>query len=155
MEQGAQAYIIQRKEMKIVLDTNVLLVAIGKRSKYRPIWQAFLNGEIYLILSEEILHEYEEILNDHSAPGSAEIIMEIFIQSPNVIFKRVHYNWNAITIDPDDNKFFDAAVAGNVDYLVTNDKHFKDILNIDFPKVNVISAQDFLKLISTGLTDSV
>lgn len=135
--------------MKIVLDTNVLLVAIGKRSKYRPIWQAFLNGEIQLILSEEIIHEYEEILSKHSAPGAAEIVMEIFIQSPNVIFKRVHYNWNAIAIDPDDNKFFDAAVAGNVDFLVTNDKHFKEVLNIVFPKVNVISALDFLKLIKT------
>ena len=61
--------------MKIVLDTNVLLVAIGKRSKYRPIWQAFLKGEIHLIHSEEIIHEYEEILNNYSAPGSAKIIM--------------------------------------------------------------------------------
>lgn len=74
--------------------------------------------------------------------------MEIFIESPDIIFKRIHYTWNAIIVDPDDNKFFDAAVAGNADYLVTNDSHFKDASNIDFPKVNIISAHDFLKLIT-------
>ena len=133
--------------MKVVLDSNVLLVAIGKRSKYQPIWQAFLNGKYSLIISEEIIHEYEEILRKYSAPGAAEIVIEIFIESPNIIFKRIHYTWNAIIADPDDNKFFDAAIAGNADYIVTNDLHFKDVLKIDFPKVNIISAQDFLKLI--------
>jgi len=56
--------------MKIVLDSNVLLVAIGKRSKYRPIWDAFVEGKYQLIVSEDILHEYEEILLTHSAPGA-------------------------------------------------------------------------------------
>jgi hypothetical protein len=27
--------------MKVVLDSNVLLVALGKRSRYKPIWNAF------------------------------------------------------------------------------------------------------------------
>lgn len=52
--------------MKIVLDSNVLLVAIGKKSKYRPIWDAFIEGKYQLILSEDILHEYEEILLQHT-----------------------------------------------------------------------------------------
>lgn len=33
---------------------------------------------------------------------------------------------NAITHDPDDNKFFDVAVAANADYLVTKDAHFNE-----------------------------
>ena len=48
----------------------------------------------------------------------------------------IHYNWRLITIDPDDNKFIDCAVAANADYLVTNDKHFNVLKEIDFPKVN-------------------
>lgn len=43
--------------MKVVLDSNVLLVAIGKRSRFRPIWEAFINGKYQIILSEEIIHE--------------------------------------------------------------------------------------------------
>ena len=48
--------------MRIVLDSNVLLVAIGRKSKYRPIWDFFLEGKYQLVISEYIIHEYEEIL---------------------------------------------------------------------------------------------
>jgi predicted nucleic acid-binding protein len=59
--------------MKVVLDSNVLLVAIGKRSRFKPIWEAFLEGKYQLIISEDIIHEYEEILYTHSASGAAEV----------------------------------------------------------------------------------
>lgn len=88
--------------MRVVLDSNVLLVAIGKRSRLRPIWEAFLSGKYQLIISEEIIHEYEEILNEHSAPGAAGILVEILSESPDVIYKRIYYAWNIITADPDD-----------------------------------------------------
>jgi putative PIN family toxin of toxin-antitoxin system len=122
--------------MKVVIDSNVLLVAVGKRSRFRPIWQAFMNGDYQIVISEEIIHEYEEILNEHSAPGVTELVMEILSVSPDVIYKRIYYAWNMIKSDPDDNKFFDAAVAGNVYFLVTNDSHFNDLLHINFPRIN-------------------
>jgi len=133
--------------MKVVIDSNVLLVAIGKRSKYKPIWDAFIAGKYQLIISEEILHEYEEILKEHSAPGVAEIVLEVFVESPDIIYNRIYYSWNVISKDPDDNKFFDVAVAANADYLITNDAHFKDAAKIPFPKVNIISADAFLDIL--------
>jgi len=81
--------------MKIVLDPNVLVSALGKRSRLRPIWNAFIEGRYQLIVSEDILKEYEEILQIHSAPGVAEIIVEIFIESPDVVLQKIYYNWNA------------------------------------------------------------
>ena len=142
--------------MKVVLDSNVLLVAIGKRSKYRPIWNAFIEGKLQLIISEEIIHEYEEILKQHSAPGAAELVLETFIESPDIIFKRISYSWNAIIWDADDSKFFDVAVAGNADYLVTNDTHFKEAERLRFPKVNIISANGFLDIVKRQFTpDSI
>jgi len=134
--------------MKIVLDSNVLLVAIGKKSKYRPVWEAFLAGKYQLVLSEDILHEYEEILLEHTTARIASLTMEIFLESPDVIFKRVYYNWNAIITDVDDNKFFDVAVAANSEYLVTNDTHFNDAKNLQFPLVNILSAENFLEIAS-------
>jgi putative PIN family toxin of toxin-antitoxin system len=134
--------------MKVVLDSNVLLVALGKRSKYRSIWNAFIKGKIQLIISDEIVFEYTEILQRFSAPGLAEIVMEIFIESPDIIFQQVYYNWNAIEADPDDNKFFDVAVAANADYLVTDDAHFNSVKNSAFPSVVIISAKEFLDIIN-------
>jgi putative PIN family toxin of toxin-antitoxin system len=135
--------------MKVVIDSNVLLVAIGKKSKYKPIWDAFIDGKYQLIISEEVLHEYEEILRLHSAPGAAEIVLETFVESPDIIFNRIYYSWNAISQDPDDNKFFDVAVAANADYLVTNDAHFNEAAKIPFPRINIISADAFLGIIQS------
>lgn len=135
--------------MKIVLDSNVLVSSLGKRSRLRPIWEAFINGQYQLIVSEDIIKEYEEIIHEHSAPGAAELVMEVLIESPDVITQKVYYNWNVITSDPDDNKFFDIAVAADADYLVTNDRHFDVVKTILFPKVNVISADDLLNILKT------
>lgn len=134
--------------MKIVLDSNVLVSSLGRKSPLRPIWNTFIAGRFQIVISEDILKEYEEILQEHAAPGAAEIVMEIFIESSDVVFQKVYYNWNAITADPDDNKFFDIAVAADVDYLVTNDKHFDLTKKLSFPKVNILTAEDFLNLLN-------
>ncbi len=36
--------------MKVVLDINVLLVSIPKKSKYRPIFDALINGYFHTVL---------------------------------------------------------------------------------------------------------
>ncbi len=133
--------------MRVVLDSNVLLVAIGIRSRYRPIWNAFVEGKFEIGLCQEILHEYEEVIGEHGAPGAFEIIDNILSESPDVIFKHIYYKWQAIIADPDDNKFFDIAVSCNADYLVTNDAHFNVVKNLEFPKVNVCSIETFLEIV--------
>lgn len=133
--------------MKIVLDSNILVAAIGKRSKLRIIWNAFIQGHYSLIISEEIIKEYEEIIQQRSAQGASDIVMEIFRESPHVILQQVYYNWRAIEEDADDNKFFDIAVAGNADFLVTNDHHFDIVKTLPFPRVNIISSDKFLSIL--------
>jgi predicted nucleic acid-binding protein len=68
-------------------------------------------------------------------------------ESINSRFIDIYYEWNVITEDVDDNKFFDAAVAGNADYLVSNDTHFNAAMKNEFPKVNIVNATAFLKII--------
>lgn len=136
--------------MRIVLDSNVLLVALGKRSLYKLVWEAFAKGAYKIVVSEDILHEYEEILLEHAAPGIADLVLESFVESPDVIYQRIFYNWNAIPADPDDNKFFDAAVAGDADFLVTNDAHFNEAKKIEFPIINILSADEFLEILKKG-----
>ena len=135
--------------MRIVLDSNILLVAIGRKSPFKPIWEAFINGQYELIVADDIILEYEEILQQHSAPGVAEIVMEIMVESPNVIYQQIYYSWNMISQDPDDNKFFDIAVASNADYLVTNDAHFNKAKQSSFPTVKIITAVEFLDILIT------
>lgn len=58
--------------MRVVLDTNSLLVSIGRKSKYRPIFDALLSGKIKLLISNDIVNEYVEILEEKTSAIVAE-----------------------------------------------------------------------------------
>lgn len=48
--------------MRIVLDTNILLVSIPKKSPYRIIFDSLIEKKFTLIISNDILSEYAEII---------------------------------------------------------------------------------------------
>jgi uncharacterized protein len=133
--------------MKIVLDSNVLVSTIGRKSENRIIWDAFLKNIFTIVITPSILLEYEEILQQKAAQGASALVIEIFKEIPNVIFRDTFYHWQMISKDGDDNKFFDAAVAEQVDYLVTNDKHFNEAIQRGFPFVKIISSESFKSII--------
>lgn len=128
---------------RIVLDTNVFLVSIGRKSKYHWIFKALLERKYSLIVTTPILLEYYEIISQRADKVTAEDTLKLLLSLPNVIQTIVYYNWNLIVIDKDDNHFVDAAIAADAAVLVTEDKHFNILKTIDFPKVNVIGIKDF------------
>lgn len=130
--------------MKVVLDTNVLLISIPKTSKYRLIFDGLIKGDYTLALSESILQEYVEIIGQKTTGQIAQNLSELLLSLENVEKTSIYFRWNLIEKDPDDNKFVDCAVSARVKYIVTNDKHFKHLKNIDFPPIEVVSAADFL-----------
>lgn len=132
-------------KLRVVLDTNVLLVSIARQSKYRPIFDALLLGQFYAIISNEILNEYVEILERKTNAIVAHNIAESITNLPNVEKIEISFKWNLISADPDDNKFVDCAIAGRVKYVVTDDKHFNVLKEIPFPKVDIISIEEFMK----------
>lgn len=44
-------------KVRIVLDTNILLVSLPRKSKYRLIFDKLLSGEFELIITNEIISE--------------------------------------------------------------------------------------------------
>ncbi|MGB3586195.1 MAG: putative toxin-antitoxin system toxin component, PIN family [Tunicatimonas sp.] len=135
--------------MRFVLDTNALLISIAKKSPYRPIFDALIEGKFTLLLTNEILTEYTEVIESKSNSLVASNIAELLVKLKNIDFVNVYFQWNLIAEDDDDNKFVDAFVSGRADYLVTNDRHFNELTQISFPKVNIMKTKQFLALIST------
>ncbi len=133
--------------MLVVIDTNVLLVSISRKSRHHTIFKAILDGTIRLCLSNAILAEYLEKIAEHWSPTMSQNIVELLLKSPFVLRFDPHYNWILINADPDDDKFADCAVAANAQYLVTNDKHFNVLKDLRFPPINIISANDFLDIL--------
>jgi len=133
--------------MRVVLDTNVLLVILSRTSKFRLIFDSFLFEKITLCVTTDILVEYEEILGERIGKEIASNVLKLIENAPNVEFITNYYKWNLITKDPDDNKFVDCAVAASAKFLVSDDKHFNILKEIKFPKVELIKAEEFKEIL--------
>lgn len=133
--------------MRVVLDTNSLLVSISKKSKYRPILDALLAGEITLLISNDILSEYVEIIERKTNAIVADNISALLVSSPDVEKVEIYFKWSMITADADDNKFVDCALNGRANFLVTDDKHFNVLKHVGFPPVKIIRTASFLSMI--------
>ena len=131
---------------RIVIDTNCLIAILPSKSPYHKVWTDFLEQELEICVSNEILMEYEEIISEKTSPAFAEAIIKTLINKPNFI--RVYPTWRFgyIVTDPDDNKFVDCAICGRAELLVSNDKHFNVLKDIGFPYVKVLRIQDFVQL---------
>jgi len=134
--------------VKVVLDTNCLLVVLPVSSPYRCVWDAFRHGQYTLCYTTEMLHEYEELMLHFYSREIVFLTVEMLLKSSNIIQTIPYYKWNLISVDPDDNKFVDCALNAGADYIITNDKHFNVLKNVDFPKINVINIDTFKTKIS-------
>lgn len=129
----------------IVIDTNSLIMAISARNAYHKVWQTFLAGEFYLCVSNEIIEEYAEVIARNIGLNVARYVVYTILERKNTRHITPYYRWNLITQDPDDNKFVDCAITANAKFIVTEDRHFEVLKSIDFPKIEVIGIDDFLK----------
>ena len=136
---------------KIVLDTNALLRSISRRSAYGVILDKLYDNTFEIFITNDILLEYEEKISDIFSSETAELIVGAFALLPNVRKVDIHFNLNLIAADPDDNKFSDCAFAGNVHFLVTDDKHFAILNSIPFPSINVITLDQFKELLTEDI----
>lgn len=135
--------------MKIVLDTNCLVSIIMPGSYNNDVWQAFRDAKYVLCVSNEILFEYHEILTKRYNNLIANTILKELIETYNVERITPAYRFNLITADPDDNKFVDCAVTAGATYIVSNDRHFRELERYDFPKVDVRTLSEFLDIVRT------
>ena len=76
----------------------------------------------------------------------SKTLMQIIENAPNVELITRYFKWHLIANDPDDNKFVDCAIASSANYLVSNDKHFNILNRIKFPKVTVLTIQEFERI---------
>jgi putative PIN family toxin of toxin-antitoxin system len=133
--------------MKVVLDTNILLVSVSPKSPYRWIFDAFLSEKFTMCVTTDILTKYEEIIGREMKPELASLILQLIENAVNTEFITRYFEWHLIQADVDDNKFVDCAVAANADFIVTQDKHFNILSSISFPCVRAINVDTFKSIL--------
>jgi uncharacterized protein len=135
--------------MRIVIDTNVLLATIRKGNFERFVYDAFKQERFEWVVSTEILKEYEEMLINFYSIETAELVLGILENAPNVIFEEPAFRWGFIVEDADDNKFSDLALSANANFMLTRDKHFNIFKKIDFPSLNVVNPEELFEILKT------
>jgi uncharacterized protein len=136
--------------LKVVLDTNVLLRCISRKSAFALVLDKLYDGAYELYLSNDILFEYEEKITEVFSKETAELIIGAFALLDNVVKTEVYFQLNIISADADDNKFVDCAFAANVNFIVTEDKHFNILKTVTFPSINVITLDAFKEILTSA-----
>jgi len=133
--------------MKIVIDTNCLLVSLSVSSRYHCLWQAFCDKQFTICYTTDIINEYSEILPRFFHHQMVNDVINDLLFAPNVVKADIYFRWNLITADPDDNKFVDCALNAGADFIVTNDRHFNVLKSLPFPPIKVINIDTFKNIL--------
>ena len=132
---------------RIIIDTNVILVSVLIHHNFFWINEALVSEKYTLLVSNEIIEEYEEKLIEKFGVHRAQKVLDALMDQINVERISPIYRWLLIKDDPDDDKFVDCAVAGNADFIVTHDKHFNILKEIPFPKVETVTIPELKEIL--------
>ena len=112
---------------KVVLDTNILVSSIFG-GKPREVLNLFRDGRLILVVSEQIVAEYLEVLARFGeVKAEIEDLLALLLEQENVVFVSPAELVAVIAEDPDDDMFLACALAGEVDAIVSGDRHLLDL----------------------------
>ena len=124
----------------VVVDTNVLVSGlINPGGSPAKILNMILNGEIIILHDSRIIEEYRKVLMRDKFGFPEEdvnnLVEFLFHEGIQVTPSPVKHKFT----DIHDEKFFEAAVSGNADFLITGNKRH-------FPKEDfIVNAAEFLR----------
>ncbi len=133
--------------MTVCIDTNALIQLFGKRSRFRAIAVAVMDGHVELAVSTSILLEYEEVAAAMYGPAFAREVMdflELGVAAGSVRHCDPRFHFRLIVADPDDDIFADCAIAAAASYIVTEDGHFEAMRNSGY-QPQPITPEEFIR----------
>jgi len=134
-----------------VLDTSILISAlIGSQGPSRAILRQCLKRQITPLISNTLFAEYEDVSNREHIINLCPISDDDKRKLLNAFYSICHwvsiyYLWRPNIRDEGDNFLIELAVAGNADYLITN--NLGDIKNtqLKFPHIKIVTPEQFLR----------
>ena len=130
--------------MRIVLDTNVFISGIFFTGPPYQILKAWRDGRVQLLVSPSILDEYQRI-GAELALQFRDIDLKTFldlltVQAEIVLAPNLP---PVVRDDPSDDKFLEAAMAGNASYIISGDKHLLKLS--EFQGIQILKPKDFVQ----------
>jgi len=130
--------------MRIVLDTNVFISGIFFSGPPARILKAWENQNLTIVISKEILTEYQRVTQELSSQFPTVDISPI-IEMITIHGECVDTRGIDITIceDPDDNKFIECAIAANCTEIISGDKHLLKVAR--YKSVTFLTPRNFVE----------
>lgn len=138
--------------VRVVLDTVVFVRALIRSRSICGRLAFEFHTKYQPVTSPDILREILEVLNrpeiraksQHYNRISLELILSV-ISSAEVVEPKEQIN---ACRDPHDNKFIEAAIAGNAQYVVSEDK---DLLDMgEYQGIRMIDCRSFIELLEAN-----
>ena len=133
--------------MNVILDTNVFVSGIFWEGNFcSQIIEKWKEGRFNLISSTEIINELIKTLSNFKIQMPKEMIDEwknLIIK--NSIMVEPNIKIDIVKDDPDDNKFLEAAITGNADLIISQDKHLLK-LN-EYNKIRIVKPEEAISLL--------
>lgn len=135
--------------MKITVDTNVLISATFWNGLSSKILKKAELEEFELVLSDDILNEYLNVLNyseikDKIDKNNLEVKLTIeqLLNFSEIVTPKVKLN--EVKEDPSDNIILECALEGKVDYIVSQDNHLLKLK--EFRGIKILKPDEFLSV---------
>ncbi len=128
--------------MNIVLDTNVFVSGIFFNGPPSVILKAWRKGAIEILLSQDILDEYQRVSHELSVkfpPVDIDAVVD-FVKIHGVTVDTSHIDIS-VCEDPDDDKFIEYTVAGDCRVIVSGDKHLLKLTG--YRGIEVLTPRNF------------
>jgi len=134
--------------IKVTLDTNVLISAFFWEGESYRVMMKCKEGKAELVLSEDILDEFKEVLRKEKKFCQTEESIERHLKVLRSVAAIVSptERVNAIKEDEMDNRIIECAIAGGASYLVTKDRHLLKLKK--YKNVEIVTPREFLSLFS-------
>lgn len=129
--------------MKIILDTNVFVSGVFFTGPPYRILEAWRDGKLRLVISEDILEEYRRV-GEVLAERFPSIDLRPFLALVTVSAEMSPSKRFAAPLcdDPDDDMFIACALAGKCKTIVSGDKHLLKMSG--YHGIKVLSPREFV-----------
>ena len=120
------------KKAETVPDTNILVSAALCDGKPSRILTLSEDGKIVSVTSPAIIKELRDVLGRDRLPFSEKQVDELvskILSISRVIEPQLQLE--VVENDPDDNKVLEAAIAGDVDCIISGDSHLLELEEYD------------------------
>jgi putative PIN family toxin of toxin-antitoxin system len=141
-----------KPKLRAVIDTNLFISGLfGKDSLSAKLQDLWINQEFELVTSIEIIKEVSRVLRYprikkrfHPKDETLKRFFRLVFRKA-VITKDI-YKTDRIADDPSDNKFLACALEGRADYIVSRDRHLRNLKQ--FHGIKIIDASSFVKRVT-------